>query len=99
MRQDLGLGLKGQRKRHCVRRSLTASPPSPGRNASHLEGRRPSRPAEATGVCPPTNGEIKQNNLRLNVASEDGKDESLGIMSKQATLAKAHLPSVKLLTT
>ena len=41
------------------------------------------------------NGEIKQNDLRLNVASEDGKDESLGIMSKQAALAKA----VKLLTT
>lgn len=35
------------------------------------------------------NNEIKQTELRVNVVSKDGKDESLGIMSKQAALAKA----------
>ena len=35
------------------------------------------------------NNEIKQTELRINVATKDGKDESLGIMSKQDALAKA----------
>jgi len=35
------------------------------------------------------NNEIKQNELRVNVATKDGKDESLGIMSKKDALAKA----------
>lgn len=35
------------------------------------------------------NNEIKMPELRVNVASKDGKDESLGIMTKQAALAKA----------
>lgn len=38
---------------------------------------------------PPMNNEIKQSELRINVATKDGKDESLGIMSKQDALAKA----------
>ena len=38
---------------------------------------------------PPMNNEIKQTELRINVATKDGKDESLGIMSKQDALAKA----------
>ncbi|KAL7541947.1 hypothetical protein ACHAWF_007056 [Thalassiosira exigua] len=38
---------------------------------------------------PPMNDEIKQRELRVNVAAKDGKDESLGIMSKDAALAKA----------
>lgn len=35
------------------------------------------------------NNEIQQSELRVNVATKDGKDESLGVMSKQAALAKA----------
>lgn len=38
---------------------------------------------------PPMNNEIKQTELRINVVSPDGKDESLGIMSKEDALAKA----------
>lgn len=35
------------------------------------------------------NNEIRHDEIRVNVASKDGKDESLGVMSKQAALAKA----------
>lgn len=35
------------------------------------------------------NDEIKQNELRVSVATKDGKDESLGVMSKRDALAKA----------
>jgi len=35
------------------------------------------------------NNEIKQSELRVNVATKDGKDEALGIISKEDALAKA----------
>lgn len=38
---------------------------------------------------PPMNAEIKHPEIRVNVATKDGKDESLGIMSKDAALIKA----------
>jgi len=52
-------------------------------------GGRGRRPPPKKEFVPPMNGEIKQDELRVNVASKDGKDESLGIMSKADALAKA----------
>lgn len=48
--------------------------------------RQPRKQAEA---APPMNAEIKFAEMRVSVPSKDGKDEALGIMSKQDALAKA----------
>jgi translation initiation factor IF-3 len=52
-------------------------------------GRRPDGGRKVAEFVPLMNDEIKQTELRVNVSTKDGKDESLGIMSKAAALAKA----------
>jgi translation initiation factor IF-3 len=52
-------------------------------------GRGPRGPVRKTEYKPPMNNEIKYNEVRVNVASKDGKDEPLGILSKADALAKA----------
>jgi translation initiation factor IF-3 len=52
-------------------------------------GRRKNGGLKEKEFVPPMNNEIRHDEIRVNVASKDGKDESLGVMSKQAALAKA----------
>jgi translation initiation factor IF-3 len=52
-------------------------------------GRRPDGGRKVAEFVPLMNDEIKQTELRVNVSTKDGKDESLGIMSKAEALAKA----------
>ena len=49
-------------------------------------GRGPPKQKE---FVPPMNDEIKQTELRVTIATKDGKDEALGVMSKREALAKA----------
>lgn len=65
-------------------RSSTAS-----LNAIRRGGRGPRGPVRKTEYKPPMNEEIKHKEVRVNVASKDGKDEPLGILSKADALAKA----------
>jgi translation initiation factor IF-3 len=58
-------------------------------NAIRRGGRGPRGPVRKTEYRPPMNEEIQQNELRVNVATKDGKDEPLGILSKAEALAKA----------
>mmetsp|Transcript_25620 Transcript_25620/g.53499 ORF Transcript_25620/g.53499 Transcript_25620/m.53499 type:complete len:337 (+) Transcript_25620:106-1116(+) len=50
-------------------------------------GRR--QPRKMAEVAPPMNAEIKFAEMRVSVPTKEGKDEALGVMSKQAALAKA----------
>ena len=50
-------------------------------------GRR--QPRQKAEYVPPMNDAIQQNEIRVSIATKDGKDESLGIMSKAEALAKA----------
>ena len=52
-------------------------------------GRRQNGGLKEAEFVPLMNDEIKQTELRVNVSTKDGKDESLGIMSKAEALAKA----------
>mmetsp|Transcript_19871 Transcript_19871/g.41250 ORF Transcript_19871/g.41250 Transcript_19871/m.41250 type:complete len:347 (-) Transcript_19871:157-1197(-) len=52
-------------------------------------GGRGRGPPPKKEFVPPMNDEIKQTELRVSVATKDGKDESLGVMSKMDALAKA----------
>jgi len=52
-------------------------------------GRGPRGPVRQTEYKPPMNDEIKHSEVRVNVATKDGKDEPLGILSKADALAKA----------
>jgi len=67
-----------------VRRSTTSL------NAIRRGGRGPRGPVRKPAEYrPPMNEEIQQNELRVNVSTKDGKDESLGILTKAEALAKA----------
>ena len=52
-------------------------------------GKRRGGGRKVQEFVPPMNQEIKQNELRVTVVSKEGKDEPLGVMSKQEALAKA----------
>ncbi len=52
-------------------------------------GRRKDGGLKQKEFVPPMNSEIKHPEIRVSVVTKEGKDESLGIMSKQAALAKA----------
>ncbi len=52
-------------------------------------GRGPRGPVRKTEYKPPMNDEIKHSEVRVNVATKDGKDEPLGILSRADALAKA----------
>lgn len=52
-------------------------------------GKRKGGGLKVKEFVPPMNNEIKHDELRVNVASKDGRDEALGVMSKQDALAKA----------
>jgi len=67
----------------------TSIAPGTALSAIRRGGGRGRRAPPKKEYKPPMNGEIKQDELRVNVASKDGKDESLGIMSKADALAKA----------
>lgn len=85
---SLGIGL--QRSRTIIRREMrTIQPTSTSLSAIRRGGGRGRRPQMKKEYVPPMNNEIKQSELRVNVATKDGKDESLGIMSKQDALDKA----------
>jgi len=58
-------------------------------NAIRRGGRGPRGPVRKTEYKPPMNAEIKYDEVRVNVATKDGKDEPLGILSKADALAKA----------
>jgi len=58
-------------------------------NAIRRGGRGPRGPVRQTEYKPPMNDEIKHSEVRVNVATKDGKDEPLGILSKADALAKA----------
>ena len=58
-------------------------------NAIRRGGRRPRGPVRQTEYKPPMNDEINHSEVRVNVATKDGKDEPLGILSKADALAKA----------
>jgi translation initiation factor IF-3 len=58
-------------------------------NAIRRGGRGPRGPVRTTEYKPPMNAEIKYDEVRVNVATKDGKDEPLGILSKADALAKA----------
>lgn len=67
----------------------TSIAPGTALSAIRRGGGRGRRPPPKKVYVPPMNGEIKHDELRVNVASKDGKDESLGVMSKADALAKA----------
>ena len=52
-------------------------------------GRRPDGGRKVAEFIPPMNNEIIANEIRVNVLTKDGKDESLGVMTKAEALAKA----------
>ena len=52
-------------------------------------GRRPDGGRKVAEFIPPMNDEIIANEIRVNVLTKDGKDESLGVMTKAEALAKA----------
>jgi len=52
-------------------------------------GRRPDGGRRVAEFIPPMNDEIIANEIRVNVLTKDGKDESLGVMTKAEALAKA----------
>jgi len=58
-------------------------------NAIRRGGRGPRGPVRQTEYKPPMNDEIQHSEVRVNVATKDGKDEPLGILSKADALAKA----------
>ena len=58
-------------------------------NAIRRGGRGPRGPLRVTEYKPPMNAEIKYDEVRVNVATQDGKDEPLGVLSKADALAKA----------
>ncbi|KAK1749132.1 translation initiation factor IF-3 [Skeletonema marinoi] len=58
-------------------------------NAIRRGGRGPRGPVRQTEYKPPMNDEINHSEVRVNVATKDGKDEPLGILSKADALAKA----------
>jgi len=52
-------------------------------------GRRKNGGLKQKEFVPPMNNEIKHSSIRVNVSTLDGKDESLGVMTRDAALAKA----------
>merc|ERR1711966_223726 len=52
-------------------------------------GKRKGGGLKEKEFVPPMNNEIKYSSVRVNVSTIDGKDESLGVMTKDAALAKA----------
>lgn len=52
-------------------------------------GKRKGNGLKAKEFLPPMNGEIKHESMRVNVVSIDGKDESLGVLTKAEAIAKA----------